>query len=112
MESEIGKIQANTDGSFIYENSRAGVGVIFKDATGNTIMAFSVPAQCKTNNQAEVMTTLYVTRWCKQAGYNKYDLELDSMVVANMIITKDTKTLRLEEWPGHEWGNNKYFPLL
>ncbi|KAH0672661.1 hypothetical protein KY290_024899 [Solanum tuberosum] len=72
------------------------MGGIIGDATGNLIMAFSVPAQSKTNNQAKAMATLYVTRWCKQAGYNKYDLELDSMLVDNMIKDKDTKNLKLK----------------
>ncbi|WMV28762.1 hypothetical protein MTR67_022147 [Solanum verrucosum] len=44
MKPEIGKINANTDGSFINENSRVGIGGIIRDATGNLIMAFSVPA--------------------------------------------------------------------
>ncbi|WMV08469.1 hypothetical protein MTR67_001854 [Solanum verrucosum] len=42
------------------------------------------------------MAALYVTRWCKQAVYNKYNLELDSMIVANMIKDKDTKNLKLK----------------
>ncbi|KAK6803119.1 hypothetical protein RDI58_000903 [Solanum bulbocastanum] len=70
---EMGKIKANTYASFIHENSRAGIGGIIRDATA-----------------------LYVTRWCKQGGYNKNDLEFDSMIVANMIKDKDTKILKMK----------------
>ncbi|KAH0754159.1 hypothetical protein KY290_024429 [Solanum tuberosum] len=45
MKPEIGKIKANTDGSFINENSRARIGGIIRYATGNLIMEFSVPAR-------------------------------------------------------------------
>ncbi|KAL3379939.1 hypothetical protein AABB24_000541 [Solanum stoloniferum] len=92
----MGKIKANTYASFIHENSRAGIGGIIRDASGNLITTLSVPTQCKTNNQAEAMAALYVTSWCKQGGYNKYDLEFDSMIVANMIKDKDTKNLKLK----------------
>ncbi|MCD7447152.1 hypothetical protein HAX54_024732 [Datura stramonium] len=91
---------------------------IERDATVDLIMAFAVPTQCKTNNQAEALAALYVTRWCKQAGYNKYDLELDSIVAANMIKDKYTNNLKLKGiirdtiQAMRREGRSKYFPLL
>ncbi|KAK4717882.1 hypothetical protein R3W88_016220 [Solanum pinnatisectum] len=79
------KIKFNTDGSYMQEND-----------TGHLIMAFSVPTQCKSNNQAEAIAALYATEWCNQAGYDKYDLELDSMVVTNMFEEKDTNNVKLK----------------
>ncbi|KAG5583899.1 hypothetical protein H5410_044333 [Solanum commersonii] len=49
---------------------------VLRDDTGHLIMAFSVPTQCKSNNQAEAMAALYAIEWCNRAGYDKYDMEL------------------------------------
>ncbi|KAK4735761.1 hypothetical protein R3W88_010022 [Solanum pinnatisectum] len=90
-----GRIKFNTDGSYMQESiSRAGIGGVLRDGTGHLIMAFSVPTQCKSNNQAEAMAALYAIEWCNRAGYDKYDLELDSMVVTNMLKEKDTNNMK------------------
>ncbi|KAH0649965.1 hypothetical protein KY284_029877 [Solanum tuberosum] len=76
--------------------SRAGIGGVLRNDTGHLIMAFSVPTQCKSNNQAEAVAALYAIEWCNRAGYDKYDLELDSMVITNMLKEKDTNNLKLK----------------
>jgi len=42
------------------------------------------------------MAALYAIEWCNRAGYDKYDLELDSMVVTNMLEEKGTNNLKLK----------------
>ncbi|PHT59258.1 hypothetical protein CQW23_01621 [Capsicum baccatum] len=92
-----GRITFNTDGSYIQEStSIAGIGGVLRDDIGNLIMAFSVPIQCKSNNQVEAMTSLYAMKWCTEAGYDKYDLGMDSMVVTNLLKGKDTNNLKLK----------------
>ncbi|MCD7468893.1 hypothetical protein HAX54_007440 [Datura stramonium] len=58
-------------------------------------MAFSISIQCESNNQAEAATTNYGLNWCNRNGYTKIQLELDSLIVANMLKNKDTKNLML-----------------
>lgn len=55
----LGRIKVNTDGSYIQKNNRASIGGVLRNDSGNLIMVFSVPIQCKSNNQAEVMAAMY-----------------------------------------------------
>lgn len=57
-----------------------------RNDSGNLIMAFSVPIQSKRNNQAEAMAAMYEINWCKQAGFNIYDLELESLVITEISL--------------------------
>ncbi|WMV56118.1 hypothetical protein MTR67_049503 [Solanum verrucosum] len=76
--------------------SSAGIGGVLRDDTGHLIMAFSVPTQSKSNNQAEAMGALHAIEWCNRIGYDKYDLQLDSMVITNMLEEKDTNNVKLK----------------
>ncbi|KAK6777565.1 hypothetical protein RDI58_024283 [Solanum bulbocastanum] len=60
-----GRIKFNTDGSYMQESiSKDDIGGVLRDDTGHLIMAFSVPTQCKSNNQVEAMAALCATEWC------------------------------------------------
>lgn len=65
------------------------VGGVIRNDTGDLIMAFSVPTQCKSNNQAEEMAALYAIEWCDRPWYDKYDLELDSMMITDLMYSSD-----------------------
>ncbi|KAK6780226.1 hypothetical protein RDI58_022410 [Solanum bulbocastanum] len=71
-------------------------GGVARNDSGNLIMAFSVPIQCKSNNQAEAMAAMYGIYWCKQTGFNTFELELDSLLTTDMINNKVTNNLRLK----------------
>lgn len=83
-----GKIKLNTDGSFIKDNGKAGIGRVVRYSLGDVLMAFSLPIQCTTNNQAEALAAKFGTSWWIQNGLDRIHIELDSMVVANMPIKK------------------------
>ncbi|XP_075106952.1 uncharacterized protein LOC142179950 [Nicotiana tabacum] len=59
-------------------------------------MAFSFPAQSNTNNSTEAMAAKVGLQWCIQQGYNDLYLEIDSQIVANMLIARNTDNLYLK----------------
>lgn len=91
------KKQIYTDDSFLSEKGKAGTGGTVRDNTGELIMAFSATTQCFSNNQAKAFAALYGVRWCNQNGYTSYDLEMGSLVIANMIRSGDTNNLKLRK---------------
>lgn len=81
IKPDANRVKINTDGSFLSENSKAGIGGTVKGSTGEFIMVFSVKTQCCSNNQAEALAAMYGVRWCTQNGFNRYDLEMDSLII-------------------------------
>lgn len=51
----LDRIKVNTDGSFIFNTRRDGIGGIIRDRHGDLIMAFSIPIRCDSNNKAEAI---------------------------------------------------------
>ncbi|XP_016496731.2 uncharacterized protein LOC107815630 [Nicotiana tabacum] len=92
-----GYIKVNTDGSYIRENNKAGIGGIVRNNNGDLIMAFSKDVQCDNNNTAEALAAEFGMKWCKLQGYTNFILELDSMVIENMLINRDTNNLKIKQ---------------
>ncbi|XP_019233381.1 PREDICTED: uncharacterized protein LOC109213985 [Nicotiana attenuata] len=92
-----GCIKVNTDGSYIRENNEAGIGGIVRNSNVDLIMAFSRVVQCDNSNTAEALATEFGLKWCKLQGYTNFILELDSMVIANILINKDTNNLKIKQ---------------
>ncbi|XP_070057487.1 uncharacterized protein [Nicotiana tomentosiformis] len=92
---EKGSLKLNTDGSFIKENGKAGMGGILRDDKGDLIMAFSVLTQGKSNNYIEAQATWFGINWCVQNGYTDFCLELDSLIVANMLKEKRANNYKM-----------------
>ncbi|XP_016461141.1 uncharacterized protein LOC107784512 [Nicotiana tabacum] len=84
-----GKVKLNTNGSVLHSSGLAGMGGIVRDCRGNMIVAFVVPKRCSSNNLAEAHAAKYGLEWCIQHGFGDIVLEIDSLIIANMLI-KDT----------------------
>jgi len=69
-----GIIKINTDGSYVHETGRAGIGGIIRNSCGDLIMAFSFPIECKNSNMAEAMAVEFGVKWCNQHGYTNFIL--------------------------------------
>ncbi|KAK6786672.1 hypothetical protein RDI58_015197 [Solanum bulbocastanum] len=107
-------IEVNTDGdgSYIQKNNRASIGGVVRNDSGNLIMPFSVPIQCKINNQADAMADMYEVNWCKY-----YDLEFNSLVITDMINNKVTNYHKLKGIirdiiKGINGADNEHFTLF
>lgn len=61
-----------------------------RDNRGDLIMAFSVPVTSTSNNMIEELAIEFRVKWCSQRGYTNFILELDSLIIANMLINKAT----------------------
>ncbi|XP_070055169.1 uncharacterized protein [Nicotiana tomentosiformis] len=66
-----------------------GMGGIVRDCRGNMIMTFAVPKRCSSNNMVEAHAAKYGLEWCIQQGFGDIILEIDSLIIANILI-KDT----------------------
>ncbi|KAH0674097.1 hypothetical protein KY284_025184 [Solanum tuberosum] len=91
-----GMVKINTDGSFFSNDKRAGIGGIVRHDNGNIIIAFSIPVQCNNNNHAEILAVDYGIKWCINHGYNNLQIELDSLVIANMLRNKSTNNMKIK----------------
>jgi len=89
-------VKINTDGSFFSNDKRAGIGGIVRHDNGNIIIAFSIPVQCNGNNHAEILAVDYGIKWCINHGYNNLQIELDSLVIANMLRNKSTNNMKIK----------------
>nr|XP_016504508.1 PREDICTED: uncharacterized protein LOC107822473 [Nicotiana tabacum] len=96
-----GRFKINTYGSFLGNNSRAGIREVIRSEIGDLVMPFSIPIQCNSNNQAEAQATKYEVDWCCQNGIRAFDLELDSLILTNMLKNEDTNNLKLRKMIKH-----------
>ncbi|XP_059301947.1 uncharacterized protein LOC132053868 [Lycium ferocissimum] len=86
----------NIDGSYYKNTEKDGIGGVVRNEYGDFIVAFTIPVQCSSSNQAEAMAIRFGVKWCKQNGYMNVHVELDSMIIANMLNNKDTNNLKLK----------------
>lgn len=56
-------------------------------------MAFSLPVRSNTNNSTETMAAKVAVQWCIQQGYNDFYLEIDSQIVADILVARKTDNL-------------------
>ncbi|XP_060210726.1 uncharacterized protein LOC132637688 [Lycium barbarum] len=92
-----GNIKVNTDGSYLIDSGKAGIGGIVRNSQGELIMAFSKSVQSSINNSAEALAAEFGVKWCYHQGYTNFTLELDSMVIANMINKQDSSNAKLKQ---------------
>ncbi|XP_060183144.1 uncharacterized protein LOC132613108 [Lycium barbarum] len=86
----------NTDGSHFKSTSKAGIEGVVRNEHGDLIATFSFLVQCNSSNQVKVLAIRTGVEWCIQNGVLNLHVELDSMVIANMLINKDTDNLKLK----------------
>ncbi|XP_075076588.1 uncharacterized protein LOC142163224 [Nicotiana tabacum] len=77
------RVKINSDSSFA--EGKVRIGGVVRYHTGDMIMAYSIPTICSSNNLAEAQATLFGVQWCMHLGYINCDLEMDSLVVAEML---------------------------
>lgn len=54
-------------------------------------------AHCDNNNIVEALAIEFGIKWCKLQGYTNFVLELDSMVITNMLVNRDTNNLKIKQ---------------
>ncbi|KAK4706417.1 hypothetical protein R3W88_034021 [Solanum pinnatisectum] len=59
----VGSIKINTDGSYLHETGKAGIGGIVRDSQGDLIMAFSISVNCKNSNMVESLAAEFGVKW-------------------------------------------------
>ncbi|KAM3362308.1 putative protein isoform X2 [Capsicum galapagoense] len=91
-----GMLKINSDGSYICENGRAGIGGLVRNSHGDLLMAFSIPIYSNSSNMAEAMATEFGVKWCYQFGHTNFTLELDSMNLVNMINNSGVTNMKLK----------------
>ncbi|WMV26965.1 hypothetical protein MTR67_020350 [Solanum verrucosum] len=91
-----GRIKLNTDGSFYKDTNKAGIAGVVRNERGDFIMTYSVPVHSQSNNQTEALAVKFGVQWCMQQQFTLLDIELDSLVISNMLINKDTNNLKLK----------------
>ncbi|PHT39352.1 hypothetical protein CQW23_22925 [Capsicum baccatum] len=57
---QAGMIKINTDGSFMEQNGKAGIGGVARDGDGNMIFAYAVPLKCQNHHVVEALAAKYV----------------------------------------------------
>ncbi|XP_059285035.1 uncharacterized protein LOC132038376 [Lycium ferocissimum] len=91
-----GMIKLNTDGSSISTNGKAGIGGVVSNEQGDFIMGFSIPVNSSSNNHAKMEAASFGSNWCIQNGFTNIHIELDSLLITEMLIKKDTKNMKLK----------------
>ncbi|PHT79507.1 hypothetical protein T459_17559 [Capsicum annuum] len=59
-----GRVKLNTDGSYLHDSGKAGIGGIIRNEFGDLLMAFAVSVVCNSNNMAEILATSYGVDLC------------------------------------------------
>lgn len=57
--------------------------------------AFAIPVQCKCNNFAEALAARTGLQLCLQQGVTRFELQLDSMLIVEMLQKRSTNNARL-----------------
>ncbi|KAM3323061.1 hypothetical protein P3S67_004212 [Capsicum chacoense] len=73
---QAGMIKINTDGSFMEQNGKAGIGGVARDGDGNMIFAYAVPVKCQKHNVVEPLAAKYAAQWIKKANLRCCTIEL------------------------------------
>ncbi|WMV32839.1 hypothetical protein MTR67_026224, partial [Solanum verrucosum] len=85
-------VKLNTDGSFLSNLGKIGVGGILRDSNGNLLFAYSTPLGEGTNNQAEVEVAIFGISWCVHLNYHKVILEVDSQLLVDWLLAKSVSS--------------------
>ncbi|XP_009804964.1 uncharacterized protein [Nicotiana sylvestris] len=91
-----GKVKINTDGSYIKESGKAGIGGIIRDDEGNFIMAFAMSIDCDNHNMAKARAAEFGGKWCNQLGFTNFILDLDSNIIVIMVNQDGIKNMKLK----------------
>lgn len=95
--AQEGTVKINTDGSYLHDSGRAGIGGIVRDSSGDLIMAFSLSVPCISSNMAEALAAEFGMKWCCLQRHTNFILELDSLVIANMVNNRGSNNLKLKQ---------------
>ncbi|XP_059285765.1 uncharacterized protein LOC132039255 [Lycium ferocissimum] len=97
IKPDMGCIKLNLDRSYTSNNGRAGIGTAIRDNEGKIIVALSRPKQCNSNTQAEALTAKQGIQWCISKGYHRFQVEIDSQIISNMITNKRTTNMKIKK---------------
>ncbi|XP_060195197.1 uncharacterized protein LOC132624428 [Lycium barbarum] len=67
-----------------------------KTVHSHVVAAFSKSIQCSSHNIAEAMAAREGIHQCLHLGFRKFQIELDSQIIVNMLKARDTNNLRLK----------------
>lgn len=85
-------MKLNTNGRYIQEYAKAGIGGIIRDDKGEIIQAFVVTVNCNNNNMTETVATNYSVKMCKALGITDIDIEVDVLQNSCQHDTQETTT--------------------
>lgn len=91
-----GTYKINVEGSY-RNNGSAGIGGIVRDSDGNFISAFSWSVQSTSSTYTEALAAKFGSILCTDNGLTNFTLEMDSLVVANILINKNTTNMKLKK---------------
>lgn len=89
-------LKLNTDGSYIIQTGKAGIGGILRDENGECIMAFSCPITCSSNNVSEALAAEFGVNWYLHNGYTNFALDIDSLIVIRMLKKETTNNYKMK----------------
>ncbi|XP_047271026.1 uncharacterized protein LOC107877522 isoform X1 [Capsicum annuum] len=92
----VGTLKINSDGSYIHENGRDGIGGLVRNSHGDLLMTFSIPIYSSSSNMAEAMAAELGVKRCYQFGHTNFTLELDSMDLVNMLNNSGVTNVKLK----------------
>lgn len=58
----IGRLKVNTDGSYLVDSNKEGIGGVVRDHQGELIMAFAISVECNNNNSAEALEAQFAVK--------------------------------------------------
>lgn len=82
---EQGTFKVNTDGSYMENKGKAGIGGIIRNEVGDFIAAFSIPVHCSSNNMTEAFAARAGIQPCLSRGINNIELQMDSLLIVEML---------------------------
>ena len=83
-------IKINTGGNALGYLGRLGAGGIWRDKSGQLLMAFATTLGEGTNNKVEIEAAIFGLTWALDLGYKNIILEMDSQLVVNWINQQAT----------------------
>ncbi|KAK4710664.1 hypothetical protein R3W88_005177 [Solanum pinnatisectum] len=87
---QTGKIKINTDGRYLEQTGKAGIGSVARNDAGNFLFAFASPIQCNNHHVAEAIASKHAGKWLKDNGLRQDTIELDSMIMVDTLRSKNT----------------------
>ncbi|XP_020597179.1 uncharacterized protein LOC110036957 [Phalaenopsis equestris] len=89
-------IKINTDGS--YTNKRAGIGVIFRDHIGHTLLFYKAPYIAEDALEIEVAALYSALKFAKDNKWKWISVEVDSSLLVELLTIKISSPWHINQW--------------